>query len=323
MGKGSVRRIVLVAFEGMTALDLIGPMQVFATAGALLRVHSNGDAYQLIVASAAGGCVRSSSGAALHSERLDDVQGAIDTLIVPGGGDNEPLTPRDVVAWVRANRHRPRRICSVCVGAFILGAAGLLAGRTVTTHWASLDKLQQRFPHSTVIGGPIFARDEQLWTSAGVSAGIDLALHLVEDDLGRKLAMDVAKILVVPLRRPSGQPQFSATLLAQSKADPSFSTLIEWVAENLSNDLSVDVLAGKAGMSARSFARKFKLAIGMTPADFVALTRAEAARSLMEDGTFSLKEICEHCGFTNHQHLTREFRRRYNVTPTAYRASFF
>ncbi|RWI54712.1 MAG: helix-turn-helix domain-containing protein [Mesorhizobium sp.] len=318
-----MRKIVLIAFEGMTALDLIGPLQVFATAGALLRMRGAGDPYELIIASAAGGAVQTSSGAVLHTGRLDDFWSAsIDTLIVPGGGDSEPLVPQEVVRWVQINRHRPRRICSVCVGAFILGAAGLLAGRTVTTHWARIEELQQRFPDCIVIGSPIFTRDDQLWTSAGVSAGIDLALHVVEDDLGRRVAMDVAKMLVVPLRRPSGQPQFSATLLAQSKADSSFSDLIDWIAQNLAGDLSVEVLAGTAGMSARSFARKFKVVVGKTPADFVAFTRVEAARSLVEDGALSLKEICAHCGFTDHQHLTREFRRRYNTTPTAYRASF-
>ncbi len=316
------KTILFLAFDGVTDLDLIGPIQVFSTASSATE-HSGGQPiYTIVVASIAGDMVRTRSGLTIGTQTLAEVDmHTVDTIVVPGGrssleDDDEP----PLVDWLAQNAGRARRICSVCVGAFLLGAAGLLTGRRATTHWRATELLKARYPSTTVVPELIYQQDGPVWTSAGVSAGIDLALHLVEQDHGRGLAMMVAKALVVFLRRPGGQKQFSSTLALQG--NEAFSELIAWAADNLAEDLSVDALAERAAMSPRSFARKFHAAVGQTPAAAMEALRLEAAKRMLEDGGQPMKSIAANSGFGDLQGLRRAFIRAVGITPSEYRERF-
>lgn len=318
------RTILFPIFEGVTDLDLVGPLQVFATATGIQEAKGDLPIYSLRVASVAGGMVRARSGLEINSIPLASIDStALDTIVVPGGhAVRDSLAQAPLVAWLRENAARARRICSVCVGAFLLGDAGLLAGRSATTHWRYGAALQRRLPDTDVRPDLIYRQDGPIWTSAGVSAGIDLALHLVENDHGRSLAMEVARALVVFLRRPGGQNQFSRPLALQSGDDPAFSDLIAWISGHLAADLSVEALATRSGMSPRTFARRFRAAIGQTPAAAVEELRLDAARQRLEHSSQSLKAIASACGFGNLQGLRRVFNRVLGITPTDYRERF-
>jgi transcriptional regulator GlxA family with amidase domain len=316
--------VLFLAYEGVAALDLAGPLQVFATATGHVEAKGGRAVYETIVASPEGGIVRTGAGMEINARPLVSIDPrSVDTVVVPGGAVFGPAASQQgLVDWLTANAGGIRRVCSVCTGAFMLGRAGLLDGRRVTTHWHSAARLQEMCPAARVEVRPIFLRDGSVWTSAGVSAGIDLALHLVEQDHGHKLAMDVAKTLVVFLRRPGGQPQFSTALELQSCDDPRFSSLLAWAADNLSDDLSVGALASRVGMSPRSFARKFSAAVGRTPAAAIESLRFEAAKRLLEEGDLPVKRIAAMTGFGDEQGLRRAFSRLIGITPTAYRECF-
>lgn len=318
------KTILFLAFDGVTDLDLTGPVQVFATASSAAEERTGVPLYEIVVASLVDGLVHTRSGLRLATVPLGAVDMAkVDTLVVPGGRsspdqDAEPA----LVDWLARHAGQARRICSICVGAFLLGAAGLLAGREVTTHWRAGAALQARHPTAIVRPDLIYQQDGPVWTSAGVSAGIDLALHLVEQDHGRSLAMMVAKTLVVFLRRQGGQKQFSSALALQSGADATFSRLIAWAADNLAADLSVEALAERAAMSPRSFARKFRAGVGETPAAAMEALRLEAAKRMLEDGGQPLKAIAMATGLRDLQGLRRAFWRALGVTPGEYRERF-
>ena len=318
------RMILFTAVDGATDLDLVGPIQVFATASGIAEAGGGDALYRIVVASISGGAIRTRAGLDIGTAPLAGIKIAgVDTVMVPGGrtatrAGAEPA----LVAWLARHGRSVRRICSVCVGAFLLGEAGLLDGRTVTTHWRSGAALQARNQSAIVRPDLIFQGDGPVWTSAGVSAGIDLALHLVEADHGRALAMEVAKTLVVFLRRPGGQAQFSSALALQGRNDPDFSELIAWAADHLSADLSVEALAQRAGMSPRTFARRFRAAIGQTPAAAMEALRLEAAKRMLEGGGPALKSIAAACGFADLQGLRRAFGRSLGVTPAEYRQRF-
>lgn len=316
--------VLFLVHDGVAALDLAGPLQVFATATGHVEAKGGHAVYQTTMASPEGGIVRTAAGMEINSEPLASIDPrSVDTVVVPGGGPAASVADQGMlVDWLAANAGGIRRVCSVCTGAFILGRAGLLDGRRVTTHWHSAARLQEMCPAASVEVKPIFLRDGPVWTSAGVSAGIDLALHLIEHDHGHKLAMDVAKTLVVFLRRPGGQSQFSAALELQSRDDPRFSSLLAWAADNLGGDLSVGALASRAGMSPRSFARKFRAAVGRTPAAAIEQLRFEAAKRLLEEGSLPQKRIAAMTGFGDEQGLRRAFCRLVGITPTAYRERF-
>ena len=318
------KTILFLTFESATDLDLIGPIQVFATASSALEERSGQPAYSIVVASLGGGMVRTRSGLTIGSVSLAEVDMRhVDTIVVPGGRRSmEEGAEQPLVDWLVHNAGKARRICSVCIGAFLLGAAGLLVGRKATTHWRATDALQARNPSTTVLPELIYQQDGPVWTSAGVSAGIDLALHLVEQDHGRGLAMMVAKTLVVFLRRPGGQKQFSSALAMQSGGDASFSELIAWVTDNLTQDLSVETLAARAAMSPRSFARKFRASVGQTPAAAMETLRLEAAKRMLEDTSQPMKSIASKSGFGDQQGLRRAFWRALGITPSEYRERF-
>jgi transcriptional regulator GlxA family with amidase domain len=316
------RSIVVLAFPGAQLLDVSGPLQVFASANELAAQRGRAAPYAPRVVAADAGPVTTSSGVTLIADSLRSAGPHPDTLIVAGGkGVRAAAQDARLIRWVRQQVGRSRRVASVCTGAFLLAEAGLLDGRRAVTHWTQCDELAKRYPRITVDADPIFIRDGALWTSAGVTAGIDLALALVEEDLGRSIALDVARELVVFLKRPGGQAQFSAMLSMQQTTDR-FGELHAWIAEHLSADLSVPVLAERAGMSERSFVRHFRAETGRTPARAVEQMRIEAAQRLLGETAQPVKRIAARCGFGTEETMRRSFVRVLGVTPQAYRDRF-
>jgi transcriptional regulator GlxA family with amidase domain len=247
-----------------------------------------------------------------------------DTLVVAGGqGARAAVADRELIAWLREAAPRVRRLASVCTGAFLLAEAGLLDGRRATTHWRACAALARDYPRVRVDPDPIFVRDGNVYTSAGVTSGMDLALALVEEDHGREVALGVARGLVLFLKRPGGQSQFSAQLSAQLASRQPIQELQAWIVENVHRDLSVDALAARAGMSPRNFARVFTREVGATPARFVEIARVEAARRrLEEEGGRGVEAVASECGFGSAETLRRAFLRRLRVSPADYRARF-
>ncbi|MCW2241671.1 GlxA family transcriptional regulator [Azospirillum canadense] len=314
--------MALLAFPGVQLLDVVGPLDVFAEAG---RQLGDPNAYTTQVIGLSPAPIIGSSGLRLLPDRTieDPDEGAIDTLLVAGGPTIQDY-PREptVQKWLKRQAATARRYGSVCSGAFVLGAAGLLDGHRVTTHWRVADELATAFPEATVEPDCIFVCDGPLYTSAGVTAGMDLALALVEEDWGRPLALAVARELVMFLKRPGGQSQFSAHLAAQSSERSAIQAVQAWVLDNLTGDLAVNALAKRANMSARNFARVFRLEAHMTPGDFVEAARVDAARRMLEDTDTPLQRVAARCGFGNTNALRRAFLRRLQVTPGEYRRRF-
>jgi transcriptional regulator GlxA family with amidase domain len=312
-------RIVLVAFPGLQTLDLVGPAEVFSLASRL-----SGGGYSIEVVAPEGGTFATSSGLVLAPHRrLSACRGPIDTLVVPGGlGVVEAERNDALIGWLRAAAARSRRVASVCNGAFLLARAGLLDDHRATTHWAATAELQRRYPAIKVESDPIFVRDGDVWTSAGVTAGMDLALALVEADHGRDLALETARWLVLFLKRPGGQSQFSAQLSAQLAERRPLRDLQSWISDNLDADLSVPSLARRACMSERNFARAFRREVGVTPAAYVEHARVERARQQLESTDTPIDAIAARCGFGTPETMRRAFHRRLHVNPNAYRSHF-
>lgn len=318
------RTVAILTFPGALLLDIAGPAQVFQTASEEHETRTGTRAYQVRTLSEQGGMMPTDTGIAVSTERWVGLA-APDTLIVPGGDTvrREETNPV-LLAWLRATAAAARRTASVCMGTFLLAAAGLLEGRRATTHWADCAELGARYPGVRVEIDPIFVRDGPIWSSAGVSAGIDLALALVEEDLGHATALAVAQRLVVFLKRPGGQAQFSQTLAAQA-ADRrgDFEALHAWIAENLTADLRVEHLAERSGMSPRSFARAYAARTGTTPARAVEALRTEAARRLLaEEPALAIARVATRCGFGDEERMRRAFLRGLGVAPADYRRHF-
>jgi transcriptional regulator GlxA family with amidase domain len=255
--------------------------------------------------------------------RLPEPPPRRDTLVVAGGeGARAAVEDRVTVDWVARASRRARRTASVCTGAYLLAAAGLLDDRRATTHWEFCDALAKSYARVSVEPDPVFIRDGDVWTSAGVMAGVDLALALVEEDLGPDVALVVARQLGVFLKRPGGQSQFSSALSAQQATRPALRELQAWIAGHLNDDLSVAALAQRTNMSERSFARAFHREVGETPAAYVEALRIERARALLEDGAPSLEAVAQSAGFASAEVLRRAFHRRVGVSPADYRARF-
>lgn len=315
------RLIVFLLHDNINVLDVTGPLEVFSQP---CRMADGGTPpYRILVVSLAGGAVRTSAGLQLMTEPLSVLDGAaVDTLIIPGGGASyQPFAPQAVVDWIAAIAPRVRRLCSVCTGALALASAGLLARRRATTHWLAGAELRRVEPQVRLEPDAIYVCDGNIWTSAGVSAGIDLALALIEADLGHALAMQVARRMVVFLKRPGGQSQFSVPLHQQT-ADDSFSGLHAWIASHLREDLCVERLAEQVNMTARTFARAYVSKVKRTPARSVEAMRLEAACGMLEAGDMPLKRIAAACGIGDEQNLRRAFQRQFGVNPLAYRARF-
>jgi transcriptional regulator GlxA family with amidase domain len=320
---GSTRDVLIVVAENGLLLETAGIADIFSTANEL--APADAPRYELSVASAQSNRVaHGRSGLDLLVDyRLSELRPSEkrDTLIVTGRGGSEE--EREALAdWFAFAAPRARRVVSICAGAFVLAQAGLLDGRRATTHWKVLPELEARFPAVDVQKGPIYVHDGSFWTSAGASSGFDLALALVEEDLGFPVAKAVAQHLVMYLRRPGGQSQFSSYLAAQASAEGPIRELQSWAMEHLSGDLSVEALAGRAAMSPRNFARVFAKETGTTPARFVEGIRLEAARQRLEMGRESLEEVAAACGLGGGLGLRRVFERDLGVSPSEYRERF-
>jgi transcriptional regulator GlxA family with amidase domain len=317
------RRILALLYQDVLLLDFAGPAQVFEQANDLAREADQPPPYRIEIASLAGGLVRTDIGFGIDTVKLEP-DGPFDTLLIPGGPGVWTLAPDDpLVRAIEVLGRRARRTAAVCIGAFLAGAAGLLDGRRVVTHWRHCAELARRHPTATVEVDPVFLEDGPIWSSAGVSAGIDLALALVEADLGHATAIEVARRLVVFLKRPGGQAQFSAALAAQ-EADGMgrFDRLHAWMTEHLAEDLRVERLADAAGMSLRSFVRAYPAATGRTPAKAVELLRVEAAKRLIETARLPIATIAHRTGFGDDERLRRAFLRCLGITAEDYRARF-
>jgi transcriptional regulator GlxA family with amidase domain len=319
-----MRRVLIVAFPGFQLLDVTGPWEVFARTTRWLREHGRTGGYALELAAARRGSLRSSSGLSLGVPRaFDRLRGAFDTLVVAGGtGVERALADRALVAFVKGAAGRARRVASVCTGAFLLAEAGLLDRRRATTHWNACARLAARYPGVRVDPDPIFVRDGRVWTSAGVTAGMDLALALVEEDHGREVALGVARALVLFLKRPGGQAQFSAQLQTQLAEREPLRDLQAWMADHPGADLSVQALARRVAMSPRHFARVFRNETGATPARAALAARVEAARRRLEDGDDGIEGVAAACGFGSAEVMRRAFLRTLRVGPAAYRRRF-
>jgi transcriptional regulator GlxA family with amidase domain len=310
----ALRRVVVVAFPGVQSLDVAGPVEVFAAARA----------YTVTLATPGGEPVRTSSGLMLVPDAaVEQVRGPVDTLVVAGGaGTRTAVNDAGLIRAVARLAARARRVTSVCTGAFLLAEAGLLDGRRATTHWSACDALARRYPSVEVDPDPIYTRDGDVWTSAGVTAGMDLALALVEDDLGRDVALAIARRLVLFLRRPGSQSQFSAQLAAQVAERDGLRHVQRWIAEHPGDDLSVSRLAQRAGMSVRHFARSFADEVGVTPARYVEQARLEAARRLLEESDDGVESVARRCGFGTSETMRRTFLRALRLSPAEYRRRF-
>ncbi|MBR0785553.1 GlxA family transcriptional regulator [Bradyrhizobium iriomotense] len=315
------RTVVIVAVPGVQLLDVAGPLDVFAEA----NLQAGRQAYALLVAAAEPGPIRSSSGVRLMPDRIIDrgFQESIDTLLI-AGCPNAADVPADglVIDWLRRRAARTRRFGSVCSGAFFLATAGLLDGKRITTHWAVADRLAEKFPLVSVDKDAIYVTDGKLRTAAGVTAGLDLALALVEEDLGREIAMKVASQLVMFFKRPGGQMQFTRKGETVPAGRAALQELQRWVAANPGLDHSVASLAARMELSPRHFARLFRAEVGITPATWVEEARVNAARRLLELGNEAPKQVALHCGFADADTLRRAFVRHVGVTPAEYRKRF-
>lgn len=317
------RTIALLGFDGVAALDITGPYEVFSLPSYLAQDKAVSP-YRVVLLADQAGPVRSASGLSLIADApWRTFRGKVDTLLVCGRPDMAPLQRNQkLIAWLRTMAHRTRRIGSICTGAFLLAEAGLLSNRRATTHWREVARLAQEYRSITVEPDAIYVKDGQIYTSAGITAGMDLALALLEEDLGRDIALAVARMLVLFLKRPGGQSQFSTQLQAQAVEGRRLTQLFSWLADHHHKHLTVEEMASRAGMSPRTFARVFVTETGDTPAFYLEKLRLEHAVRLLESTSTSLDIIAQECGFTGHEQLRRAFHRHRGITPQAYRQRF-
>jgi transcriptional regulator GlxA family with amidase domain len=320
------RHIGILAYPGVALLDAVGPLEVFAAANIVLAERSPrcAKAYQVEIWSEHVGAIDGSCGVSLNATRSIAAAAPfeLDTLIVAGSPGTGNLVSKPCVDWLREATGGIRRVGGICTGVFLLAEAGLLDGCRAVTHWAFCDELARRYPAIRVEPDPIFLRDGRFYTTAGMTAGMDLALALVQDDLGRDVALAAAQLLVVFLKRPGGQSQFSAHLAAQFDGDSPIAELQRWILDHLDTDLTIEALAERVHMSPRNFVRNFDREAGTPPGVFVERARLDAARRALEDCEDQLETIAKRCGFTSAEILRRLFQRRLGVSPTAYRKRF-
>jgi transcriptional regulator GlxA family with amidase domain len=310
---------VFVTFPDVQILDVTGPLEVFSSATRFLaRV-----AYRTEVVSPTGGAVEASCGLAITTRPIADIQDGVDTLMVCGGADMQaPSADLELLGHIQRLAGQARRVASVCSGAFLLAAAGLLDGRRAVTHWAECDQLAANHPNVTVDPEAIYLHDEGVWTSAGVTAGIDLALALLAEDHGRAAAATIARQLVVYLRRSGGQTQFSRLLAAQTADSEPVRDLLAWLPDNLDANLSVPALARRVNLSERQFRRVFTQQVSITPAEYIERARVDAACHLLETTRLPIADIARTCGFGTPETMIRTFRRRLDTTPSIHRHHF-
>jgi len=318
-------RVVILAYDGVSLLDLSGPLEALRVASTHPNHLGASIIYLCSVHSVVGGSIMTADGVPIITEPVSALDGqAIDTLIVPGACNLEDVRrDRELIDWIERRAPDCRRICSVCIGAFLLAEARLLNGKRVVTHWQHCGRLAASYPNIKVEPDAIYVRDGAVWSSAGVTTGIDLALALIEQDCGRPVAMHVARVLVVYLRRMGGQSQYSALLAAQTEgASDSFAELERWIAENLTADLRVESLAQRTGMSPRNFARRYREARRCSPARAVESIRIDAARRALEETDDRIEDIARRCGFNSEEQLRAAFARHVGIAPRTYRDRF-
>ncbi len=319
-------RVAMLAYPDIQMLDVVGPLEVFSRTSRWLKDNGKrkDDAYSLEILGLKRGVFRASSGLRLFADRrFDEVGRGIDTLMIAGGrGAERYRSHAPVLRWIRRQAGWVRRLASVCTGAFFLAEAGLLDGRRATTHWGWCERLARRYPRVQVEPDTIFVQEGSIYTSAGVTAGMDLALAMVEEDQGRDVALAVARELVLFLRRPGGQAQFSAQLAVQFAEREPLKDLQAYILDHPREDLSVETLARRVAMSPRNLARVFTREVGTTPARFVTSVRVEAARRLLEETSEDLEAICSMSGLGTPESLRRAFLRIVGVAPSQYRERF-
>jgi transcriptional regulator GlxA family with amidase domain len=314
----------MLAYPQAQILDITGPMEVFARTSRWLRDHRGiaPAAYETDLVAAEAGPLQTSGGLSLIASRRYTEVRRIDTLLVAGGiGYRDAIQDADLLAWLARQATKVGRLGSICTGALLLASAGVLDGKSITTHWAYCDELARVASNANVERDAIYVQSGTTYTSAGVTSGMDMALAMVEADWGKATALAVAQELVMYVKRPGGQSQFSRQLSAQLRDDV-FGTLELWILDHLDEDLSVERLAERANMSPRHFARLFAQRLGVTPAVYVRRVRVEEARRRIEDGNRRLKHVARECGFADEQKLRRAFRRALGITPADYRARF-
>ncbi|MFO1103092.1 MAG: GlxA family transcriptional regulator [Methylocystis sp.] len=319
------RRVGFLVYPDCQSLDLSGPFETFHWANLMLSVLRKPPAYSSVVIAQEAGSVLTMSGLQIvASHSYSEMVEGLDTLVVVGGLGCEAITEDSaLLRWVRSIAPRTRRIVSICTGAFILARAGLLDRRRATTHWTYADRLAKAYPSIEVDASRIFVRDGNVYTSGGITAGIDLALTLVEEDLGRELMLGVARALLVFPRRPGGQSQFKGhTSVIEKPLRADVSELQTWMLAHPEADLSVPALADRMAMSERSFSRLFRNETGETPAEFAERARADAARAKLEHTNSSIEVIAMECGFGNAERMRRTFQRLFDASPAEYRARF-
>lgn len=317
------RRIGIVGFDQVDALDLVGPAEAFASAQAFDARGNPGPAYEVVILGLTNSRFVAESGIVFQPRTTLRAAPRLDTIIIPGGaGLRRGDTNRAVTRWIEDRAGNTRRVVSICTGIYALATSGLLDGRRVTTHWRFAADVARRFPNLHVQPNALFIRDGNFYTSAGVTAGIDLALALIEEDLGRKAALRVARDLVVYLKRPGGQDQYSEPLRFQTMATDRLAELASWIATNPQRDLSITVLADRACLSPRHFIRRFKAAFGQSPGAFVQDRRLDEARRRLTAENISIDAIAASVGFQSTDAFRRAFRHRFRITPTRYRRNF-
>lgn len=314
----------IIVYPGFKAVEAIGPMSVFEYANLHLQRRGKASGYDVRVASCTVGPVRSDTLMSLDATKALSTLSLPDNAIIVGARHIQAalIDSAAIIDWVAAVAPRIKRLTSLCSGAFFLAAAGALNGRRATTHWGVAERLQADYPAVHVDADAIFVRADHVWTSAGVTAGIDLALALVEEDFGRELALEVATEMVVFLKRPGGQSQFSAHLLSERTTRPNIRELQNWILENLQEKLSVTQLAQKAMMSERHFTRVFQQEVGVSTQEFIERCRFEGATTLLAELTLSLKAVAARAGFTDEAHMRRVFQKKLGITPKLYRERF-
>jgi transcriptional regulator GlxA family with amidase domain len=317
-------RVTVLGFPDAQILDLTGPLEVFSRTARWLRDSGATTElpYAIELVGLEAGPMRTSSGLELVATRSFREVGASETLLVGGGiGWTAAAGDPDLLAWLRRMAPRVQRIGSICTGSLVLAAAGLLDGRRATTHWAYCDRLAEMAPGCSVQADAIYVQEGSLFTSAGVTTGMDMALEMVEQDHGKAVAVAVAQELVIYRKRPGGQTQFSRFLEAERR-DDKLGELQLWILDHLGEDLPLERLAAAAGMSSRHFSRRFRDEVGVTPAAYVARLRLEEARRRLESGAHSLKDVARTCGFADEQNLRRAFRKHVGIAPSEYRERF-
>ena len=319
-----VRTVEFILYPGVLGLDVTGPLEVFHTATRIVKRTTGGnDGYEFYFSASRKGPVLTSSGMGIAADCTFGCKRPVDILLVPGGdGIEERMSDLELLHHVKVREEEGSRIVSVCKGAFLLGAAGLLDGRRTATHWSAADALAACCPSARVAHDAIFVKDGQVYSSAGVTAGIDLALAIVEEDFGVALAVETARYLVLYYRRPGSQAQFSAPLKAEAAAGERFAALHRWLQEQCDSAITVEQMAEYSAMSVRHFSRVFKSETGVSPNRYLETLRLDRAREIMSSGGESLERIAELCGFGREERLRRAFLRRFGVTPSQYRLHF-